>query len=83
MVAAIFREVMCVDAENSLTTAAQIGNLRPWVTDRYQHDGLDADPGVLETLVAMAHAPMGSPNSGPEPGVSGPGPRTATSRSDG
>lgn len=51
--AAVYFEDMYVDADFSLDTASRVGNLRPWVTNEYQHDGLRQSPAVLERLMTM------------------------------
>ncbi|WP_311343470.1 alpha/beta fold hydrolase [Blastococcus goldschmidtiae] len=38
--AAVYFDDMYVDAELSLETAAAVGNVRTWVTNEYEHDGL-------------------------------------------
>ncbi|MDN5796590.1 MAG: hypothetical protein L0H79_12655 [Intrasporangium sp.] len=40
VVAAVYHDDMYVDAGLSLETAAALGNVRTWVTNEYQHDGL-------------------------------------------
>lgn len=40
VVAAVYYDDMYVDAELSLETAAVVGNVRAWVTNEYEHDGL-------------------------------------------
>jgi hypothetical protein len=37
----------------SLATAAQLRNLRPWVTNEYAHDGLGRAEHVLDRLLTM------------------------------
>jgi hypothetical protein len=45
---------MYVDAELQLETARQVGNVRAWVTNEFEHDGLRADPDrVLGRLMEM------------------------------
>lgn len=51
--AAIYFDDMYVDADLSLETAARVGNLRGWVTNEYEHDGLRQSPKVLEHLFGM------------------------------
>ncbi|MGJ8586113.1 MAG: alpha/beta fold hydrolase [Marinosulfonomonas sp.] len=51
--AVVYFNDMYVDADLSLATAAQVGNLRSWVTDEYEHDGLRKDPRVLQRLFDM------------------------------
>ncbi|WP_122982112.1 alpha/beta fold hydrolase [Actinoplanes teichomyceticus] len=55
VLAAVYADDMYVPAELSLRTAARVGNLRAWVTDEYQHDGLrTAGDRVLRHLTEMA-----------------------------
>ncbi len=50
---------MYVDYDYSRETAAQVGNLRLWSTDAYQHDGLRADgERILDRLLAMSRGPV-------------------------
>ena len=49
--AAVYLDDMYVDASLSQQTAAEVGNVRAWVTDAYQHDGLRA-ADVLDRLLA-------------------------------
>lgn len=42
--AVVYHDDMYVDAGLSLETAARVGNVRAWVTNEYEHDGLRADP---------------------------------------
>ena len=47
-----------VDYAFSRETADQVGNLRLWSTDEYQHNGLRADgERILDRLLAMARGP--------------------------
>lgn len=52
--AAVYFDDMYVDAGLSLETAGRVGNLKAWVTNEYEHDGLRQDPRVLERLMDMA-----------------------------
>jgi len=53
--AAIYTNDMYVDRALSEETAARIRNLRPWLTNEYEHDGLRADGGrILDRLIALA-----------------------------
>jgi hypothetical protein len=55
VVAAVYADDMYVDAGLQLETAAAVGNVRTWVTNEYEHDGLRADgPAVLGHLMDMA-----------------------------
>lgn len=51
--AAIYHDDMYVDRDMSLATAAHIGNLRPWVTNEYAHDGLGREEHVLDRLLGL------------------------------
>ncbi|WP_307798161.1 alpha/beta fold hydrolase [Actinoplanes flavus] len=51
--AAIYHDDMYVDRDMSLATAAAIGNLRPWITNEYAHDGLGREERVLDRLLTM------------------------------
>ena len=47
---------MYVDADLQLGTAARVGNLRVWVTNEFEHNGLRASQGrVLARLMDMAN----------------------------
>ena len=55
MAAIVYFDDMYVDAGLSLDTAARVGNVRTWVTNEWEHDGLRADAGrILPRLVEMA-----------------------------
>ena len=52
--AAVYFDDMYVDAELQLDTARRVGNVRTWVTNEYEHDGLRSDaPRVLGRLMDM------------------------------
>ncbi|GAA1603271.1 hypothetical protein [Actinoplanes couchii] len=51
--AAIYYDVMYVDREMSVATAAAIKGQRPWITNEYAHDGLGRDERVLDRLLTM------------------------------
>jgi len=56
--ALVYAEDMYVERRYSEETAAGIGNLRLWLTNEYQHDGLHADgERVLGRLIRMARTP--------------------------
>lgn len=55
VVAAIYADDMYVERLFSERTAASIRGLRPWLTNAYEHNGLRADPAVLERLMKMMH----------------------------
>jgi pimeloyl-ACP methyl ester carboxylesterase len=53
--AAIYHDDIYVPAELSLQTAAAIGNLRPWVTSEWEHDGVrSSGTAVFERLRELA-----------------------------
>lgn len=51
--AAIYHDDMYVDYRLSLRTARAINNLRYWVTNEHEHDGLRTSPRVLDQLIKM------------------------------
>jgi pimeloyl-ACP methyl ester carboxylesterase len=52
--AAIYFDDLYVDSELSLQTAAHIPNLRPWVTNEFEHDGLRSEARVFTRLHDLA-----------------------------
>ena len=48
--ATIYFDDLYVDAELSLRTAAHVPNLRPWVTNEFEHDGLRSEQRVFRHL---------------------------------
>lgn len=52
--AAIYFDDLYVDSELSLQTAAQVPNLRPWVTNEFEHDGLRSEERVFTHLHDLA-----------------------------
>ncbi|MBL7258886.1 alpha/beta fold hydrolase [Paractinoplanes lichenicola] len=55
VVAAVYADDMYVDAGLSLETAAAVGNVRTWVTNEHEHDGLrTSGDAVLGHLMEMA-----------------------------
>ncbi|HEY3501642.1 MAG TPA: alpha/beta fold hydrolase [Actinocatenispora sp.] len=52
--AAVYHDDMYVAREFSLETARAVANVRPWVTNEYEHDGLRESPAVLDRLLSMA-----------------------------
>jgi hypothetical protein len=50
--AAVYFDDLYVDADYQLETAAAVPNLRTWVTNQWEHDGLQ-DPQVLRRLRDM------------------------------
>ncbi|MDF1604335.1 alpha/beta fold hydrolase [Nocardioides sp. YIM 152315] len=56
--AVVYHDDMYVDAGLSLDTATRVGNVRAWVTNEYEHDGLRADPDrLLSRLRDRLHGP--------------------------
>ncbi|OIJ90343.1 proline iminopeptidase [Streptomyces sp. MUSC 14] len=54
LAAAIYHDDMYVDAELSLRTVREVGSARAWVTDEWEHDGVNASGDVvLSRLMAM------------------------------
>jgi len=54
VLAAVYYDDMYVDAELQLDTARRVGNVRTWVTNEHEHDGLRADASrVLGRLMDM------------------------------
>lgn len=51
--AAVYFDDMYVDAGLSLETAAHVGNLRTWVTNEFEHDGLRQSGPLLQRLMDM------------------------------
>ncbi len=52
--AAIYSEDMFVEMKYSLETAAQVGNLRYWLTSEYEHNGIRMDgEHILDKLIAI------------------------------
>jgi hypothetical protein len=54
VLAAVYHDDMYVDAGLQLDTARRVGNVRTWVTNEFEHDGLRKDgPRVLGRLMDM------------------------------
>jgi hypothetical protein len=52
--AAVYYHDMYVPRQLSMSTAAAIRGMRPWVTGEYEHDALRVSGGrVLDRLIAM------------------------------
>ncbi|WP_299807517.1 alpha/beta fold hydrolase [uncultured Shewanella sp.] len=52
--AAIYSEDMFVEMQYSLETAAQVGNLKYWLTSEYEHNGIRMDgEHILDRLIAI------------------------------
>ncbi|MEU4237394.1 alpha/beta fold hydrolase [Actinoplanes sp. NPDC026619] len=54
VLAAVYADDMYVDAGLSLETAAAVGNVRTWVTNEFEHDGVRASDAVVTHLMEMA-----------------------------
>ncbi|MEU4562287.1 alpha/beta fold hydrolase [Actinoplanes sp. NPDC023936] len=55
VLAAVYADDMYVDAGLSMRTAAEVGNVRTWLTSEHEHDGLrTSGDAVLGHLFAMA-----------------------------
>lgn len=59
MAAAIYFDDLYVDSGLSLQTAAYIPNLRPWVTNEFEHDGLHCTPRNVSSPAFMTSQPAG------------------------
>lgn len=51
--AVIYYDDLYVDAGLSLETASEVGNLTPWITNEFEHDGIRQSAGVFKRLVGM------------------------------
>lgn len=51
--AAVYTDDMYVDQDLSQRTARGLGNVRLWLTNEFEHNGLRASPRVFERLLAM------------------------------
>ncbi|MFB9177762.1 alpha/beta fold hydrolase [Dactylosporangium sucinum] len=51
--AVVYADDLYVDFDQSRATTGQVGNLRPWITNEYRHNGLAARPAVFDRLHAM------------------------------
>ena len=50
--AAVYVDDVFVPMQYSLATASMMRDMRPWITNRFQHDGIGADgPGILANLI--------------------------------
>ena len=52
--AAVYFDDMYVDTDLSLETAAAVGNVRTWVTNEFEHDGLRTGD-VLDRLLGLRY----------------------------
>jgi hypothetical protein len=51
--AAVYFDDMYVDADLSLETSRQVANIKAWVTNEFEHDGVRQSPDVLKRLMQM------------------------------
>ncbi len=51
--AAVYFDDMYVDSGLQLETAARVGNVQPWVTNEYEHDGLRLSDRVFSRLTEL------------------------------
>lgn len=51
--AIVYFDDMYVDRDLSLETAAQVGNVKTWVTNEFEHDGLRETSAVFEGLISL------------------------------
>ena len=52
--AVIYANDMYVDRDLSEETAGRVGNLRRWLTDEYEHDGIRVDGArILDRLISL------------------------------
>ena len=55
--AVVYANDMFVDRELSEETARRVGNLRRWLTDEYEHDGIRADGArILDRLISLVRS---------------------------
>ncbi|MGK5740301.1 alpha/beta fold hydrolase [Micromonospora sp. URMC 103] len=65
--AAVYYDDMYVDAGLQLDTAARVGNVRTWITNEYEHDGVREDERVFARLAAMVREQGGGVTDTGEP----------------
>ncbi|WP_433021472.1 alpha/beta fold hydrolase [Kribbella sp. CA-294648] len=56
VVAAVYFDDMYVDSGLQLDTAGRVGNVRPWVTNEFEHDGLRLSDRVFAHLTDMVRS---------------------------
>jgi pimeloyl-ACP methyl ester carboxylesterase len=57
--AVVYHDDMYVDADLSLETARRVGNLRVWVTNEFEHDGVRVAPDqIMPRLMRMVTDPL-------------------------
>lgn len=55
LAAVVYHDDMYVDAELSLHTARDVGAVRTWITNEWEHDGITASGGrVMSRLMDLA-----------------------------
>jgi pimeloyl-ACP methyl ester carboxylesterase len=54
--ASVYARDVYVPLDLSLETAALLPDCRTWITSEYEHNGLRADPAVLDHLIDLLHA---------------------------
>lgn len=54
--AAVYFDDMYVDSGLQLETASRVGNLQPWVTNEYEHDGLRLSDRVFSRLTELVRS---------------------------
>ena len=56
--AVIYANDMYVPRDLSEETAARVGNLRPWLTNEYEHNGIGVDGArILDRLISLVRSP--------------------------
>ncbi|MFI6263278.1 hypothetical protein [Micromonospora sp. NPDC051006] len=53
MAGAVYHDDMYVDAGLQLDTASRVGNVRTWITNEYEHDGVHEDDRVFARLTEL------------------------------
>jgi hypothetical protein len=63
--AVVYHDDLYVDAGLSLETAAEVGNLTPWITNEFEHDGIRQSGNVFKRLVQIVKEQGGALTSPP------------------
>jgi proline iminopeptidase len=58
--AVVYHDDLYVDAGLSLETAAEVGNVTPWITNEFEHDGIRQSGNVFKRLVQMVREQGGA-----------------------